>query len=199
MNCGVCVTGTGYGEYENDFYGQLEEIIQVEYPGLPLKRVVLFKCDWFDPTINRGTRVNTQYDIIQIHHNRHYRKYDPFIIAQKATQVYFAPHPIKTRNNANWWFIIKTKARGVIENQEICDFAYQEDFTYQNCGGVSIDLDLPINLQDIDRGFDELDGYDADGDHDKPIDEYDYENGDDDEVEMDSDEDEEFSDFNDNE
>ena len=21
MNCGVCVKGTGYGEYENDFYG----------------------------------------------------------------------------------------------------------------------------------------------------------------------------------
>jgi hypothetical protein len=31
-----CVKGTGYGEYENDFYGQLEEIVQIDYPGIPV-------------------------------------------------------------------------------------------------------------------------------------------------------------------
>jgi hypothetical protein len=41
MNCGVCVKGTCYGEYENDFYGQLEEIIQIEFPGTPLKGLVI--------------------------------------------------------------------------------------------------------------------------------------------------------------
>ncbi|XP_015960485.1 uncharacterized protein LOC107484411 [Arachis duranensis] len=70
QNYGICVKGTCYGEYENDFYGQLDEIIQVEYTGLPLKRVVLFKCEWFDLTIGKGTKVNKEYGIIQIRKNR---------------------------------------------------------------------------------------------------------------------------------
>ncbi|CAJ2667792.1 unnamed protein product [Trifolium pratense] len=139
MNCGVCVKRTGYGEYENDFYGQLEEIIQIEYPGLPLKMVMLFKCEWFDPTIGRGKKVDETHGIIQIRHNRHYGMYDAFIIAQKAIQVYFAPHPIRTRSNADWWFVIKTKARGVIEDN------------------ISAELDSTIILQDIDETFEEAD------------------------------------------
>jgi hypothetical protein len=162
MNCGVCVKGTGYGEYENDFYGQLEEIIQIEFPGTPLKKVVLFKCEWFDPTIGRGTKVNEQYGIVQIRHNRHYRKYDPFIVAHKAIQVYYAPHPIITRNNADWWFIIKTKARGMIEDQQVGDFAYQEDFPDQNSGGISVDIDLPTTLVDSEGRFDEVSESDDD-------------------------------------
>ncbi|KAL1371645.1 hypothetical protein AAHE18_01G148200 [Arachis hypogaea] len=72
QNYGIYVKDTGYGEYENDFYGQLNEIIQVEYTGLPLKRVVLFKCEWFDPTIGKGTKVNKEYGIIQIRKNQRY-------------------------------------------------------------------------------------------------------------------------------
>jgi hypothetical protein len=159
INCGVCVKGTGYGEYENDFYGQLEEIVQIEYPGLPLKMVMLFKCEWFDPTIGRGKKVDETHGIIQIRHNRHYGKYDPFIIAQKAIQVYFAPHPIRTRSNADWWFVIKTKARGVIEDS---NSAYQEDFIDQNCDLNSADLDSTIILQDVDETFEEVDELDDD-------------------------------------
>jgi hypothetical protein len=65
------------------------------------------------------------------------------VVAHKAIQVYYAPHPIITRNNADWWFIIKTKARGMIEDQQVGDFAYQEDFPDQNSGGISVDIDLP--------------------------------------------------------
>ncbi|XP_072071887.1 uncharacterized protein [Arachis hypogaea] len=103
QNYGICVKGTGYGEYENDFYGQLDEIIQLEYTGLPLKRVVLFTCEWFDPMIGKGTKVNKEYGIIQIRKNRRYGKYDPFIIVHKAIQVYFAPHPMSnTREKVEW-------------------------------------------------------------------------------------------------
>ena len=44
MNNGVCVKG------ETDFYGILQEIIEVEFPGLVKLKYVLFKCDWFDLT-----------------------------------------------------------------------------------------------------------------------------------------------------
>jgi len=53
--CGVGVCGTGEGNIENDYYGVLKDIVQLEYVGEPLKRCVLFSCEWFDPTLNHGT------------------------------------------------------------------------------------------------------------------------------------------------
>nr|XP_025647798.1 transcription termination factor 4, mitochondrial-like [Arachis hypogaea] len=166
QNYGICVKGTGYGEYENDFYGQLNEIIQVEYTGLPLKRVVLFKCEWFDPTIGKGTKVNKEYGIIQIRKNRRYGKYDPFIIAHKAIQVYFAPHPMSnTKEKAEWWFVFKTKARGEIEIETTEDFAYQEDGTNQSNNHISNDIDITVDLLDTNNeDMDEDENEDEDDD-----------------------------------
>jgi hypothetical protein len=60
VNHRVCVKG---GENENscvDYCGVLKEVIEVQFSGHPILSVVLFKCDWFDPTPNRGTRVYPQ-------------------------------------------------------------------------------------------------------------------------------------------
>lgn len=65
-NSGVCVKGTSLGEGEADFYGILNEIVEIEYPNMPIKRVVLFTCEWFDPTPNVGTRVLSGYRIIEV-------------------------------------------------------------------------------------------------------------------------------------
>ncbi|CAA7059438.1 unnamed protein product [Microthlaspi erraticum] len=57
-NYGVCVRG------EVDFYGVLQEIIEVEYPGILGLRCVLFKCDWFDPTPGRVVKVSPRGTVI---------------------------------------------------------------------------------------------------------------------------------------
>nr|GFA40298.1 hypothetical protein [Tanacetum cinerariifolium] len=57
-NSGVCLKGSNYIDESNDYYGILAEIVQLEYPALPIKRVVLFRCDWFDPTPNVGMKVH---------------------------------------------------------------------------------------------------------------------------------------------
>jgi len=49
-NYGVCVRGGQYDTMENDYYGLLVDIVELEYTGSPTKKVVLFKCDWFDPS-----------------------------------------------------------------------------------------------------------------------------------------------------
>jgi len=36
-NCGVRVCGTGEGDIENDYYGVLKDIVQIEYVSEPLK------------------------------------------------------------------------------------------------------------------------------------------------------------------
>lgn len=56
-NSGVCIKGTNYITNESDYYGILEEVVQLDYPGLPEKHVVVFKCSWFDPS-HLGTKIN---------------------------------------------------------------------------------------------------------------------------------------------
>jgi len=48
-SCGVVKSTTAADSGRVDFYGVLEEVIKVECLGEPIKRCVLFRCDWFDP------------------------------------------------------------------------------------------------------------------------------------------------------
>jgi len=64
-NYGVYVRGTN-GQLESYFYGMLSDIIQLEYSRIPLVKLVLFKCDWFDNTPYIGTRVNKKYEFVEV-------------------------------------------------------------------------------------------------------------------------------------
>jgi len=56
-SCSVLVKGTREGDNSGvDYYGVLEEVLRVEYLGEPIKRYVLFLCDWFNPANARGMR-----------------------------------------------------------------------------------------------------------------------------------------------
>ena len=125
-NCGVHVKGVTNGG-ENDFYGIIQRIHQLEYHGLSNK-ITLFYCDWFDPTNNTGTKVNIEYNIVDIKMNKRYRQYDPFILAQEAKQVYYVPYPEMCRNMRGWCAAITTKPRGYVEIDNTGDaIPYQSD------------------------------------------------------------------------
>ena len=91
-NSGVCVKAEEDSLDRDDFYGRLEEIIELDHPGMPIKRVTMFKYQWFDPTRSRrgaGTRVHERYQIVDVHIGRSWGKYDPFVLASQASQVYY--------------------------------------------------------------------------------------------------------------
>ena len=81
MNYGVSVKG------ETDFYGILQEIIEVEFPNLVKLKCVFFKCDWFDSTVNRGVWYN-KFGVVDINATRRYNKFEPYILASQAHQVF---------------------------------------------------------------------------------------------------------------
>ena len=91
-NSGVCVKGTNYTIYEIDYYGQLQEVVELEYPGWPIKRTVLFKCEWFDITPNVGTRIHKQYKLVDVNHTRRYAQDELFVLAMQAQQVYYCTY-----------------------------------------------------------------------------------------------------------
>nr|GMC46804.1 uncharacterized protein LOC109149905 [Ipomoea batatas] len=85
MNSGVCIKGINYSVDESDYFGRLVEVVQVEYLGLPIKRTVLFKCDWFDPT-SVGMKVHSKYKLVEVNHKRRFNRYEPFVLAMQAAQ-----------------------------------------------------------------------------------------------------------------
>uniref|UniRef100_A0A0D3C384 DUF4216 domain-containing protein n=1 Tax=Brassica oleracea var. oleracea TaxID=109376 RepID=A0A0D3C384_BRAOL len=62
-NYGICVKG------ETDFYGILTEIIEVKFPGILKLKCILFKCEWFDPVVNRGVRFN-KFGVVDVNGGR---------------------------------------------------------------------------------------------------------------------------------
>ena len=85
VNYRICVKG------ETNFYGILQEIIEVEFPGLVKMKCVIFKCDWFDPTENRGVQYS-KFEVLDINATRRYNKFEPYLLASQADQVCFIPY-----------------------------------------------------------------------------------------------------------
>nr|XP_009775032.1 PREDICTED: uncharacterized protein LOC104224987 isoform X1 [Nicotiana sylvestris] len=111
INSGVCISNPNIGDY----YGQIQEIIQLEYCEEPLKQTVLFKCEWFDPTVNVGVKEHNQYKLVDVNHRRRFNKYEPFILVIQVTQVCYMPYPSMKKDKDDWVAILKVKPRDVIE------------------------------------------------------------------------------------
>lgn len=103
----------------------LKEVIELEYYNPTDKRtfVVLFKCDWYDPTENIGWKAHPQYDLTELNSRRHFQKYEPFILASQAQQVYFTEYASRKRERLDWRVVYKIRARNVID---FIDTPYQE-------------------------------------------------------------------------
>ncbi len=133
MNSGVCIMVSTYGDNSNDYYGILKEIVQLEYPALPIKRTVLFKCEWFDLTLDVGFKVHKHYNLVDIHHRKRLNKYEPFILASQAKQVVYIPYPNLRWDKANWYVVCKIKLRYFIimpqtnVTKQILDQAFQDE------------------------------------------------------------------------
>ncbi|GKE50717.1 transposon, En/Spm-like, transposase-associated domain protein, partial [Tanacetum coccineum] len=116
-NTGVCVKGSCYNEEESDYYGELEEVIEVDYHSmLGTCMVVLFKCRWFDPV--QGVKVNVKHKLVDIKYRSRGCIYDPFILAYQAQQVYYATYPSMTKDLKDWWAVVKAMPRGIFQLAE---------------------------------------------------------------------------------
>jgi len=95
-----------------------------------LRRFPFFYYQWFDPTINVGTRYHSQYNIVEIKLSGLYALYDPFIFPQKARQTYFVNYPNICKNLHGWCVAITTKSQGHVQVDHIeVELPYQGDET----------------------------------------------------------------------
>ena len=118
-NSGLYVKGVTDGG-QDDFYGIIQHIYELEYVGLT-KKIPLFYCQWFDPTINVGKRYHSQYNIVEIKLSGRYALYDPFILPQKARKTYFVNFPNICKNLRGWCIAITKKSWGFVQVDHIKD------------------------------------------------------------------------------
>ena len=127
INSGVFVKGVTDGG-EDDFYGFVKHIYELVYSYLDSEnKVVLFFCDWYDPS-TRGTKIDKTYGTVEIRMDRRYKEYDPFIMSHIVRQVYYVPYPSIVPRKRGWSVVIKTKPLSHIDTDDLVeDVAYQVD------------------------------------------------------------------------
>ncbi|KAD4585348.1 hypothetical protein E3N88_22949 [Mikania micrantha] len=156
-----------YNENENDYYGLLDEILELEYHStIGRCVVVLFKCVWFDPV--KGVRVDPKTHIVDVKPTTIGCIDDPFILASQAQQVYYVSYPSNAKELKGWLAVVKTTPRGVYElSHEVSemdddDIADREHFFQENerieCT-ITEDL-LPISFLHDDGMLEEVEDFD---------------------------------------
>ncbi|KAL3573194.1 hypothetical protein D5086_027098 [Populus alba] len=115
-NDGVCVKGSTSSELEVDYYGRLEEVVELQYHS-EQNIVFLFKYYWYDTT-NRGIRVDPHYILVEINSKARLRNINNvFIFTKQCQQVYYTYTTSfrKGRSKVDWLSVLKSKPRGRVE------------------------------------------------------------------------------------
>jgi len=115
-NNSVCIKRSTSSEFEVDYYGRLEEIIELQYHS-EHNIVFLFKCYWYDTT-DRGIKVDPRYGLVEINSKaRHRNVNDVFVFTKQCQQVYYT-YTLSFRKDwsrVDWLSVLKTKPRGRVE------------------------------------------------------------------------------------
>jgi hypothetical protein len=83
INSGVLTVGEDGVEY----YGIIEEIIELCFRSTKPLKLVLFKCHWFHPI--SGVRRSPNIGLVEVKKTSVLPGNEPFIVAQQATQVFY--------------------------------------------------------------------------------------------------------------
>ena len=155
LNCGVYIKDSNSSNTEIQYYGCLIEVLRLEYSGLPIKRIVLFKCEWFDPTINSGMKVHKQYSLIDVNLKQRLNKYEHFILVLQAAQVYYVSYPSLKRDKFDWLAVCKVKARILVDVPNTVEKTIDSNTTFQEDEAfiieASIIIDEPNPLNDVNE------------------------------------------------
>jgi hypothetical protein len=86
-NSGVVTVGEDGVEY----YGIIEEIIELCFGSTKPLKIVLFKCQWFHPF--SGVTRSPNIGLVEVKKTSVLPGNKPFIVAHQATQVYHVSYP----------------------------------------------------------------------------------------------------------
>ncbi|KAH0650428.1 hypothetical protein KY284_030340 [Solanum tuberosum] len=99
QNSGVLVKGVVNGQNIN-YYGVLTEIVELQY--FRGKRIVLFKCDWWDvDNSGNGVKID-KHDYVSVNTKRKLAKKEPFVLASQVEHMFY----VKDNLHPNWSIVL---------------------------------------------------------------------------------------------
>lgn len=102
-NSGVMTSAYDANDNIVDYYGVLQNIIELSFGGSKELKVVFFECEWFDT--RNGTRVD-KYGMVEVkHRSRLPTSINSVVLAHQAKQVYYLPYPHPSLKA--WWVAFK--------------------------------------------------------------------------------------------
>lgn len=96
-----------------DYYGVIEDIIELTFEGSDQLKLVLFQCRWFHP--RTGIRKSPNIGLVEINPNTRLPGYEPFVLPYQCRQVYYTPYPCKKGDLKNWWVVHQVPKRGDLQ------------------------------------------------------------------------------------
>ncbi|XP_020249677.1 uncharacterized protein LOC109827128 [Asparagus officinalis] len=159
QNSGVAVVGDAGDGGDIDYYGALVEVVELEYLGG--RKVVLFRCKWWD-VHGKGKETvlkEDKYGFVSINCRHLLKTNEHFILAGQASQVFY----VEDIANEGWHVVLKAQPRDSYDmppdtdDCEITDdgvkaYLQDESFDAQAIASTSLMEDDYINLRrsDID-------------------------------------------------
>ncbi|KAM3318013.1 hypothetical protein ACQJBY_035636 [Aegilops geniculata] len=155
INSGVVTPGTDGLQY----YGRIEEMIQLDYGLGNRLNPVVFRCHWFDPT-----RVRRYPDIgwVEIQWAYKYDGDDVYILANQAKQVFYLPYACQTVKYLNGWDVVynvptHNKPAAPIDEdfQRINPNTYEGEFYQEDGLTGEFSIHLPTDEDDMEEDDEE--------------------------------------------
>ena len=133
QNSGVSVAGTeGF-----NYYGQLEEILQLSFTGA--YSVTLFRCKWFNTNL-KNKKIITKNNITSINISGEWYKDEPFILASQAKQVFYIDDPVRGRD---WKVVQEVNHRQVWDYPDASEMITDIDVVHDtNSSNFVLTVDL---------------------------------------------------------
>ena len=147
QNSGVVVKGD-HGNNTVDFYGTLQDIIEVEYL-VGKQKVLLFKCDWWESKDKSGVLVDKESRLISVNLCKKWYVDQPYILAYQAHQIFYL-QDLELRKS--WHVVQSFSPRNAYDVSQQDDELLGED-VYQEEEPEMIEVvDLNIEVQPLARG-----------------------------------------------
>jgi hypothetical protein len=118
-----------------------KKILEYTFSGAKEMKVVLLKCDWFDPV--NGTRVDN-FGMVEVKHESCY-SVNNLLFTHQAQQVYYISYPQESMKN--WWVVYKVNLEmdtrrydAYVKRHDDDDdvvHVYQEEIDVHHCFTVS--------------------------------------------------------------
>ncbi|WVZ84140.1 hypothetical protein U9M48_031201 [Paspalum notatum var. saurae] len=120
-----------------NYYGVLQNIVELAFSGPKELKVVFFECVWFDP--RNGTRVD-KYGTVEVKHSSRLPScINSVVLANQAVQVYYLPYPHPSLKA--WWVAFKV-------NPQVCP---PENVDYMSTNIENNDYDVFQEKEQLDK------------------------------------------------